>query len=55
MAAFAVLFLIEGAIAIWVHDRFVRPYMGDVLVAVLVYCFVRIFRPEFPPGGDPGT
>ena len=46
MAAFAVLFLIEGAIAIWVHDRFVRPYMGDVLVVVLVYCFVRIFRPE---------
>ncbi len=50
MAAFAVLFLIEGAIAIWVHDRFVRPYMwGMCWWWSWSYCFVRIFRPE----GDP--
>ena len=45
LAAFAVIFLIEAAIALWVHDRFVRPYIGDALVVVLVYCFVRIIIP----------
>ncbi len=40
---FAGLFGIETLIALFVHDAFVRPYMGDVLVVVLVYCFVRIF------------
>ncbi len=37
------LFLIECGIALFVHDRFVRPYIGDVLVVVLIYCFVRTF------------
>ncbi len=36
------LFLIEYLIAAYVHDKFVRPYVGDVLVVVLVYCMVRI-------------
>ncbi|MET0287217.1 MAG: DUF2809 domain-containing protein, partial [Polyangiales bacterium] len=31
------LFLVEVAIALWVHDDFVRPYVGDVLVVPLVY------------------
>ena len=46
LAAFVILFLIEAAIALWVHDRFSRPYIGDVLVVVLVYVFVRIFFPS---------
>lgn len=46
LAAFILIFIIEAAIALWVHDRFIRPYIGDVLVVVLVYCFVRIFFPE---------
>lgn len=36
-----VLFIIETLIAVFVHDKFVRPYLGDVLVVVLVYTFVR--------------
>jgi hypothetical protein len=37
-AAHAVaLFLVELAIALWVHDDLVRPYVGDVLVVPLVY------------------
>lgn len=44
--AFVCLFLIETVIALWVHDRFIRPYIGDVLVVVLVYVFVRIFIPS---------
>lgn len=40
---FIVLFCIEALIALFVRDRFVRPYLGDALVIMLVYCFVRIF------------
>ena len=43
--AFVIIFLIEAAIAVWVRDRFVRPYIGDVLVTALVYSFVRMFVP----------
>lgn len=44
--ATACLFCIELCIALFVHDNFVRPYIGDVLVVVLLYTFVRIFIPE---------
>ena len=37
------LFIIESLIAIYVHDSFVRPYFGDVLVVMLIYCFVKSF------------
>lgn len=43
---FAVLFLTEVWIALFVHDQFIRPYIGDVLVVIVVYSFVRIFCPE---------
>ena len=33
-------------IALFVHDRFIRPYFGDMLVVVVIYTFVRIFIPE---------
>ncbi|GEP98889.1 ribosomal maturation YjgA family protein [Chitinophaga cymbidii] len=44
------LFLIEVLIALYMHDPFVRPYLGDVLVVMLIYCFVRSFvqAPEVP-------
>lgn len=37
------LFLIEVAIALFVHDDFIRPFLGDVLVVMLMYCFVKSF------------
>lgn len=37
---------VEVVIACYVHDRFIRPYVGDVLVVVVVYCFVRIWIPQ---------
>lgn len=37
------LFITEVAIALYVHDNFVRPYLGDVFVVLLLYCFVRSF------------
>ena len=48
VAAFAVLFIIEILIAVFVHDAFVRPYIGDVLVVMLVCAFLRILFPEKP-------
>jgi len=42
------LLLIEIAIALFVHDRFVRPYLGDVLVVVLIYCSVKSVKPSLP-------
>lgn len=47
--SFLVIFCIEVFIAMYVRDSFVRPYIGDVLVVVLVYCFVRIFLPTGIP------
>lgn len=41
----AVLLLIEIGIALFVHDRFVRPYGGDILVTVLLCCLWRGFMP----------
>lgn len=35
------LFLVEVAIALWVKDRFIRPYGGDVLATILVYLALR--------------
>jgi hypothetical protein len=44
------LFLIEIVIALYIHDSFVRPYLGDVLVVILIYCFIKSFIkfPVFP-------
>ncbi|MEO0984387.1 MAG: DUF2809 domain-containing protein [Cyanobacteria bacterium J06639_14] len=39
----AILFLIEVWIAIFVKDDFIRPYVGDVLVVILIYTTVRTF------------
>lgn len=37
------LFLIEVLIALYVRDAFVRPYVGDYLVVMLMYCAVKTF------------
>lgn len=37
------LFAVEICIALFVHDGFIRPYLGDVLVVILIYCFVKTF------------
>lgn len=46
---FLVLLAVEVCIALFVHDRFVRPYLGDVLVVVVLYAFVRIWLPTGRP------
>ena len=38
-----ILLLIEILIALFAHDKIIRPYIGDFLVVILVYCFIRSF------------
>lgn len=40
-----VVFVVEVAIALFVHDGFVRPYLGDSLAVVLVYLALRAVAP----------
>ncbi len=44
--AFGVLLVTEVLIALFVRDKFLRPYGGDILVVILLYCFVRILWPR---------
>jgi hypothetical protein len=39
----ALLFLTEVFIAAYLHDTIIRPYGGDFLVVILIYCFVKSF------------
>lgn len=43
-----IIFIIELLIALFVRDNFIRPYVGDMLVVVLIYTFLRIMFPEKP-------
>lgn len=49
LLSFLVILAIEIAIGLYVRDAFVRPYLGDALVVVLIYCFIRIFLPRGLP------
>ena len=46
LIATLVLLATEVCIGLFVHDGFVRPFIGDVLVVILIYTFIRIFIPE---------
>lgn len=41
-----VLLLLEIVIALYVHDDFIRPYVGDIIVVVVIYTFVRVWLPK---------
>jgi len=38
-----ILFAVEVFIGKYVHDSIIRPYGGDFLVVMLIYCFVKSF------------
>ena len=40
------LLAVEYLIGAFARDDFVRPYVGDLLVTVLLCCLVRVFFPE---------
>jgi DNA integrity scanning protein DisA with diadenylate cyclase activity len=37
------LLVTEIVIGTWVHDSFIRPFGGDFLVVILIYCMVKSF------------
>src|SRR5688572_23179077 len=39
----AILLAVEISIALFVTDSIVRPFAGDALVVILIYCFFRTF------------
>lgn len=43
---FALLLAVEIYIGTCVRDAFVRPYLGDMLVVILIWALVRIFIPR---------
>ena len=48
------LLVIEVLIALFVRDRFIRPYGGDILVTLLICCVIRVILPQkyrLPIGG----
>ncbi len=46
--AFLLIF-IEVLIALYIHDNFVRPYIGDVLVVIVLFFIVKIILPKPHP------
>jgi len=38
-----ILFLLEVYIAVYIHDAIIRPYAGDLLVVIFLYCLIRAF------------
>lgn len=42
---FIITFFIEVLIAIYAHDNFIRPYIGDILAIICVYLFARSVFP----------
>jgi len=45
-AAALVILAAEVCIALFVRDTFIRPYGGDILAAVFVYCLARLLFPQ---------
>ena len=46
VAIFCGLLAVEVCIALFVHDAFVRPYVGDMLVTLLLCCMCRVILPD---------
>ena len=43
-----IIFFVEVLIAIYVHDDFIRPTFGDLLVVILMYCgFMAFIRANY--------
>ena len=37
----AIMLLLEVFIALYMHDAIIRPFVGDFLVVILLYCLVK--------------
>lgn len=47
---FALIFLmlvgLEFIIGIYFHDDFIRPFVGDVIIVIVLYSLIRVFIPQ---------
>ena len=41
--AFILFLLAEIFIGVFINDNFIRPFIGDVLVVILIYCLIKTF------------
>ena len=41
--SFSILIITEIFIALYVNDQIIRPYIGDLLVVILLYCFIKSY------------
>ena len=46
LAIFGLLLAVEVCIALYVRDAFIRPYVGDMLVTLLLCCLIRVIVPR---------
>jgi len=46
IVGFLLLTAVEFLIGLFVHDNFIRPYIGDVIIVWVLYCLVRIIFPK---------
>ena len=46
---FLALVFVEILIALFVNDSVIRPYIGDVIVVVVIYCLIRTIIPKRVP------
>lgn len=42
-ALFLLIFLVEVLIALFIDDKIIRPYGGDLLVVIMIYYFIKSF------------
>lgn len=38
-----IIFLIEVIIALYIKDKIIRPFVGDILVVIFIYYFIKTF------------
>lgn len=46
LIGFIIILIIEILIALYVHDNYIRPYVGDILVIICIYLLLRTIIPE---------
>ena len=49
LAAFFLVLLLEIFIGVFIQDNFIRPYVGDMLVTMLLCCLCRVILPRLSP------
>ena len=45
-AVFVLLLAAEIVIGLYIHDSFIRPYFGDVLIVILLWALFRVIFPR---------